>query len=318
MLRCAWCVLMMMPGRASLLSSPLVASLLQLAWYLMLLEFLLRRITPLAIAAALASSSTHVIMQKQYSALTNILHVCTTLTMLCCRFVDQLAHAGVLKTPNLINTMRDNLDRWNYGPVESPVQPEPIGYSQTMSAWDIHAMATEALYPALMRPNASILDVGCGSGYLTALFARLNPSATVYGVDCIPELVELSRTNISKKVTSTYSLIYLVLTLAQDIELLDSRRVVLEIADASKGYSKGAPYDAIHVGAATDHVPKELLRQLKVEGLMVAPVGPLQIGQNFVLFHREDAGIDDLAFSRRSLATVRFVPLVTTENAEQL
>ena len=127
-------------------------------------------------------------------------------------------------------------------------------------------MACEALYPALVRPNARILDVGCGSGYLTAVFARLNPSATVYGVDCIPALVRLSRMNINK----------------EDGDLLAWNRVRLQAKDASQGYPPGAPYDAIHVGAAAEELPMGLVNELKVGGMMLIPVGPHEGDQDYL------------------------------------
>jgi len=90
--------------------------------------------------------------------------------------------------------------------------------------------------------------VGCGSGYLATAFARLNPSCTVYGVDYIPELVELSRANIAKG----------------DEELLVSGRVQLAVADGWQGWAADAPFSVIHVGAAASRIPPDLLRQLKV------------------------------------------------------
>jgi protein-L-isoaspartate(D-aspartate) O-methyltransferase len=75
-----------------------------------------------------------------------------------------------------------------------------LGCDQTISAPHMHGYALQLLSEESSRPNAKILDVGCGSGYLTALFARFNPSATVVGIDCFEELVELSRQNIMKEV----------------------------------------------------------------------------------------------------------------------
>ena len=157
------------------------------------------------------------------------------------------------------------VNRRNYGLTISAFHSSPIGYDQVISAFNVHAMACEALYSALVRPNARILDVGCGSGYLTAVFARLNPSATVYGVDCVPELVQLSRININK----------------EDGDLLSSGRVVAVHGDASQGCPFGAPYDAIHVGASAEELPMALVNELKVGGMMLIPIGPLRIGQTF-------------------------------------
>ena len=188
-------------------------------------------------------------------------------------FIDQLIKSGSLRTPEIIQVI-GHLDRSDFGRTQSPYSPEMIGFGQTISAFDIHTMACEALYPALVRPNAHILDVGCGSGYLTAVFARLNPSATVYGVDCVEQLVELSRLNIAK----------------HNSDLLADGRVVLKAYDGSKGYPPGAPYDAIHVGAAAEKMPMPLLEQLRVGGMMLVPVGPWHIGQNYL---KVSYGFDD-------------------------
>ena len=179
--------------------------------------------------------------------------------------IEELSKSGYLQTKSIIDVMT-SVNRDNYGPTLSPYGPEPIGSGQSISAFNVHAMACEALYPALVRPNAHILDVGCGSGYLTAVFARLNPSATVYGVDCIPALVRLSRENINK----------------QDGDLLAWNRVRLQARDATKGYPAGAPYDAIHVGAAAEAIPQPLLEELKLGGMMLIPVGPHQGEQEYL------------------------------------
>jgi protein-L-isoaspartate(D-aspartate) O-methyltransferase len=64
----------------------------------------------------------------------------------------------------------------------------------------MHACALEYLHENATKANAKILDVGCGSGYLSALFSRMNPTAHVLGVDYIPQLVALSKENTMKQV----------------------------------------------------------------------------------------------------------------------
>lgn len=115
-----------------------------------------------------------------------------------------------------------------------------------------------------------ILDVGSGSGYLTAVFGRMVQNKTktregyalsagnVYGIDVIPELVELSRKNILK----------------EDGDLLDNGVVQVMLRDGWKGYPEGAPYNAIHVGAAAEAFPKDLMNQMAVGGIMMIPIGP--------------------------------------------
>ncbi|CAF4375830.1 unnamed protein product, partial [Adineta steineri] len=76
--------------------------------------------------------------------------------------------------------------------------PQPIGYNVTISAPHMHAHALEMLHDKLI-PGARVLDVGSGSGYLTACIARLiQPNGKVIGIEHIPELVQLSIKRISK------------------------------------------------------------------------------------------------------------------------
>ena len=122
-----------------------------------------------------------------------------------------------------------SVDRTLYSPENFSLtedSPLPIGHGQTISAANIHAMATEALYPALTKPEASILDVGCGSGFLTAVFARLNPTAKVYGIDCVPELVSLSKKNMMKQVQlrSSFKVFCLYTTVLVRMETFFGRR----------------------------------------------------------------------------------------------
>jgi protein-L-isoaspartate(D-aspartate) O-methyltransferase len=117
-----------------------------------------------------------------------------------------------------------SVDRGNYTP---PIggesyedSPQSIGFGQTISAPHMHAFALEYMLPVLKvhsiffvlirfvviflilkKEGAKVLDVGCGSGYLTAVIARLNPTASVYGIDYIDGLVALSEANIRKEVS---------------------------------------------------------------------------------------------------------------------
>ena len=205
--------------------------------------------------------------------------------------VEHLIEEGYLSTSQLTEVML-NIQRDDFGGSDSPYNPTNIGNDQTISAFNVHAIACEALYPALLRPNARILDVGCGSGYLTAVFARLNPSATVYGIDCRPELVQLSRNNLMKA----------------HGDLLRDARVVLTTFNGTQGYPAGAPYDAIHVGAAAESIPQPLLDQLKEDGILVIPIGPRNILQELVKVTKQ--GNHSEKVIQKPLALVRFVPMM--------
>lgn len=130
--------------------------------------------------------------------------------------------------------------------------PQSIGFSATISAPHMHASAAESLLPFLL-PGARVLDVGSGSGYLTHVLANLVGSeGRVVGVDHIQELVDLATNNMSKS--------------ADGQEMLRTGQVVFVKADGRKGWKEGAPYDAIHVGAAAVQLHAQLIEQLKAPG----------------------------------------------------
>lgn len=145
------------------------------------------------------------------------------------------------------------MDRRHYSP-SGPYDdaPQSIGFSATISAPHMHASAAESLLPFL-GPGARVLDVGSGSGYLTHVLANLVGSeGRVVGVDHIQELVDLAMSNMNKS--------------ADGQEMLRTGQVVFVKADGRKGWTEGAPYDAIHVGAAAVHLHEQLIEQLKAPG----------------------------------------------------
>lgn len=108
--------------------------------------------------------------------------------------------------------------------------------------------------------------------------ARLvRPGGKAIGVEHIQELVEKSRVNLYK----------------HQRELFDEGILEIHKADGRQGYASEAPYDAIHVGAAATETPHALLRQLKVGGRLVAPVGD-RSGQEMITYDkREDGSYDE-------------------------
>lgn len=196
---------------------------------------------------------------------------------------------GMLKSAAVRNAMLA-VDRADFCPVGPYFDcPQGIGYNATISAPHMHAFALEE---SLKVKNVRrILDIGSGSGYLTACLAILHPEAIVVGVEHIPQLVEQSRCNIRK----------------HNAELLE--RIHLVMGDGRKGGPEVAPYDFIHVGAATPEVPTALSEQLQVGGgLMIIPIG--RVWQEICRVRKEEDGTLKI---EKSLP-VRYVPLTDKQD----
>ena len=158
-------------------------------------------------------------------------------------------------------------------------RPLPIGMGQTISQPFIVALMTELLDPS---PSSRVLEVGTGSGYQAAVLAEC--VAKVYSIEIVRPLGEQARKVLAE---------------------VGYRNVEVRIGDGYKGWPEAAPFDAIIVTAAPDHVPQPLVDQLAPGGRMVIPVGTHHGIQDLLVITK---GADGKAVTRRTLA-VRFVPL---------
>lgn len=171
--------------------------------------------------------------------------------------IDNLISQGVLKTPTIIQAFRsvDRADfvRPEYENVAYEDHPLPIGFDQTISQPLTVALMIEWLAP---KEGDKILDVGCGSGWTTALLSSVVRSqGRVIGIERIPQLAEFAKSNLAK------------------YPLLQRNSAIVQ-KDATKGYKEEAPFDKILASAAAlDSVPKIWKAELKVGGRIVAPVG---------------------------------------------
>ena len=157
-------------------------------------------------------------------------------------------------------------------------RPLPIGYGQTISQPSLVAMMTELLE---LDPDDKVLEIGTGSGYQAAILAEL--TRNVYSVEIVPELAGIARTIHDE--------------LGYDYIQIDRR-------DGYFGWEEHAPYDAIIVTAAPDHLPQPLVRQLNPDGgRMVIPIGPVGNVQVLWLVTRDG---EDVNMER--MLDVRFVP----------
>ena len=233
--------------------------------------------------------------------------------------IQNLFRASLITSPHVRNAM-SAVDRAHYCPVSSAAyedSPQPIGHGATISAPHMHASASESLLPYIIRNDPSgqesesdnttvhkgrrVLDIGSGSGYLVHVLANLvpdHPESKVVGVEHIQPLVDLSKTNMRKS--------------EEGRRLLDSQRVEFVQGDGRKGYPPGAPYDAIHVGAAAVEIHKDLIDQLNSPGRLFIPVEESGGGHSFFGGNQYiwvvDKDVNGKVTRKRDIG-VRYVPL---------
>ena len=157
-------------------------------------------------------------------------------------------------------------------------QPLPIGYSQTISQPYIVAFMTEQLR---LSPKDRVLEIGTGSGYQAAILAEL--AAEVYTIEIIEPLAKTAEATLQR---------------------LGYKNVHVKAGDGYKGWPEYAPFDAVIVTAAPDHVPQPLIDQLKEGGRMIIPVGSGLGFQQLHLLEKKNGKLQ-----RRAVLPVRFVPM---------
>ena len=158
----------------------------------------------------------------------------------------------------------------------------PIGFGQTISQPYIVARMTEQL---LMGSPSSVLEIGTGSGYQTAVLAQLVNH--VYTVERIKTLQYQAKRRLQR---------------------LDLHNVSTRHGDGWAGWPTKAPFDAIIVTAAAPVVPEALVQQPKVGGRLIIPVGESRSEQQLLLIEKTSTRV-----RTERLEAVRFVPLVHGE-----
>ena len=155
----------------------------------------------------------------------------------------------------------------------------PISNNQTISQPFIVARMTELLE---LAPDAKVLEIGAGSGYQTAILARL--ARMIYAIERVLNLARQAQERLSK---------------------LNIQNVTIRCADGTNGWETNAPFDGILVAAGSPSMPKPLLNQLKIGGKLVIPIGQDQKSQNLIRVTRTSNGFDTEDFG-----ACAFVPLI--------
>jgi protein-L-isoaspartate(D-aspartate) O-methyltransferase len=192
----------------------------------------------------------------------------------------QIEDRGV-QDPRVLAAMRE-VPRHEFVPEEmrsSAYEDRPlgIGHGQTISQPYIVAFMTEHLAP---KTTDRILEIGTGSGYQAAILAKL--VAEVYSIEIVDEL--------AKNATAT-------------LKRLGIKNVHTKSGDGYQGWPEHAPFDAIIVTCAPDHIPNPIVTQLKEGGRLIIPVGDAG-NQALYLLTKKDGKIE-----RQSVLPVRFVPM---------
>jgi protein-L-isoaspartate(D-aspartate) O-methyltransferase len=157
--------------------------------------------------------------------------------------------------------------------------PLPIGHDQTISQPYIVALMTDL---ANVDKNSVVLEVGTGSGYQAAVLAEL--ARHVYTIEIVEALGTRAR---------------------KTLQRLGYDNVTVRIGDGYHGWAEHAPYDAILVTAAAEHIPTPLLEQLKPGGTLVIPLGREYSAQALTLVEKKKDG----GMVQREILPVGFVPL---------
>lgn len=187
-----------------------------------------------------------------------------------------------LSNQDVIEAMR-NVPRHKFVPQEFVElaysdHPLPIGYGQTISQPYMVAWMTELLE---LSEEEKVLEIGTGSGYQAAVLSELG-YVEVYSIEIIDELAETAKSRL--------------------IELGYDNAHIIQ-GDGYFGWEEHAPFDAIIVTAAPDHLPQPLVTQLAEGGRMVIPIGPQGGIQTLWVFEKEGPDL-----TAKNMGLVTFVP----------
>ncbi len=219
--------------------------------------------------------------------------------------VQNLRSAGLIRT-DLVAATFLKVDRGfytSYSPYTDAPQPIPCG--ATISAPHMHAETLEIISTSLIDTKEAragraprILDVGCGSGWMTVALAHLTEAdkGKIVGMDHIQELVDFSATNARNDTAAATVL----------------PRITFQIGDGRAGTEDGETFDIIHVGATATEFPTALFDQLVDGGHMIVPLQESS-GAEYLYDVRRDGAVA----VQRKLMGVKFIALTSVESQMQ-
>lgn len=198
------------------------------------------------------------------------------------RMVREQIQSRGIASPQVLDAMR-SVPRHEFVPgdlAESAYSdhPLPIGEGQTISQPYIVALMTEALR---LKPSDRVLEIGTGSGYQAAVLSGL--AAQVYTIEIKPKLYASSSELLRK---------------------LNYPNIHCRSGDGYFGWPEAAPFDAVMITAAVDHIPPPLVKQLRDGGRLVLPLGSPFGYQNLVLVTKQGEDV-----SVKQITGVLFVPM---------
>ena len=206
------------------------------------------------------------------------------------RLVDVLRRRYEMTDANVLRVMLEVPRHW-FVPATGQAaayndSPLPIGHGQTISQPFIVAYMTQLLE---LTPKSKVLEIGTGSGYQAAVLSELTPQ--VYTIEIVEPLGRRAMGVFKERGYHT---------------------IRAKIGDGYKGWPEHAPFDAVIVTCAPDHIPQPLVDQLKPDGKIVIPVGHTWGVQDLMLVTKNKDG----KLERKSMMPVRFVPLVRDRESD--